>query len=62
MTFGEDLDPSAGSSVEDSEAILARYLEQGGNFIDTANIYTRGHSEKTSATSSIRAKASAIVW
>jgi aryl-alcohol dehydrogenase-like predicted oxidoreductase len=46
MTFGEDLGPEVGSSVEDSETILAHYLEQGGNFIDTANIYTRGHSEK----------------
>ncbi len=44
MSFGEDL--GWGSSVADSEAILARYLDQGGNFIDTANIYTRGHSEK----------------
>jgi aryl-alcohol dehydrogenase-like predicted oxidoreductase len=35
-----------GASVEDSEAILAHYLEHGGNFIDTANAYTRGHSEK----------------
>jgi aryl-alcohol dehydrogenase-like predicted oxidoreductase len=46
MTFGQDLGPGFGSSVEDSEAILAHYLEQGGNFIDTANIYTSGHSEK----------------
>jgi aryl-alcohol dehydrogenase-like predicted oxidoreductase len=44
MTFGDDL--GWGSSVPDSEAILSRYLEDGGNFIDTANIYTRGHSEK----------------
>ena len=44
MSFGEDL--GWGSSVTDSEAILARYLELGGNFIDTANGYTRGHSEK----------------
>ncbi len=44
MTFGEDM--GWGSSVADSEAILARYLEDGGNFIDTANIYTKGHSEK----------------
>jgi len=43
MTFGEDWE--WGSSVQDSEAILARYLERGGNFIDTANGYTRGHSE-----------------
>lgn len=35
-----------GSSVADSEAILARSLDLGGNFIDTANIYTKGHSEK----------------
>ena len=46
MTFGEDLGGNFGASVEDSEAILAHYLEQGGNFIDTANAYTRGHSEK----------------
>lgn len=46
MTFGEDLGGGFGASVTDSEAILAHYLEQGGNFIDTANIYTSGHSEK----------------
>lgn len=44
MTFGEDW--GWGSSVADSEAILARYTERGGNFIDTANVYTTGHSEK----------------
>ena len=43
MTFGQDW--GWGSSVSDSEVILARYIEKGGNFIDTANIYTRGHSE-----------------
>jgi aryl-alcohol dehydrogenase-like predicted oxidoreductase len=43
MTFGEDW--GWGSSVKDSEAILDRFLERGGNFIDTANVYTRGHSE-----------------
>ncbi len=46
MTFGEDLGGGSGASVKDSEAILAHYLEQGGNFIDTANAYTSGHSEK----------------
>lgn len=46
MTFGEDLGGGFGANVEDSEQILAHYLEQGGNFIDTANGYTRGHSEK----------------
>jgi aryl-alcohol dehydrogenase-like predicted oxidoreductase len=44
MTFGEDL--GWGSSVKDSEAIMDRFIERGGNFIDTANAYTRGHSEK----------------
>ncbi|HEU4534474.1 MAG TPA: aldo/keto reductase [Polyangiaceae bacterium] len=44
MTFGEDL--GWGSSVADSQAIIDRYVERGGNFIDTANIYTKGHSEK----------------
>jgi aryl-alcohol dehydrogenase-like predicted oxidoreductase len=38
MTFGEDL--------EDSQTIIDRYLELGGNFIDTANFYTKSHSEK----------------
>ena len=44
MTFGEDW--GWGSSVKDSEAILDRYLDGGGNFVDTANAYTHGHSEK----------------
>jgi aryl-alcohol dehydrogenase-like predicted oxidoreductase len=46
MTFGEERGGGFGSSVEDSEAILHHYLEQGGNFIDTANGYNYGHSEK----------------
>jgi aryl-alcohol dehydrogenase-like predicted oxidoreductase len=45
MTFGED-SGGAGCSVEESEKILATYLELGGNFVDTANFYTNGHSEK----------------
>jgi aryl-alcohol dehydrogenase-like predicted oxidoreductase len=44
MTFGEDW--GWGSSVADTQAILDRFLERGGNFIDTANAYTKGHSEK----------------
>lgn len=44
MTFGED--NGWGTSVKDSEAIIASYLAHGGNFVDTANIYTKGHSEK----------------
>jgi aryl-alcohol dehydrogenase-like predicted oxidoreductase len=44
MTFGEDL--GWGSSVAESQRILDLFLDRGGNFIDTANTYTRGHSEK----------------
>ncbi|MBZ5714002.1 aldo/keto reductase [Nannocystis pusilla] len=44
MTFGEDL--GWGSSVEESQRILDRFIELGGNFIDTANFYTKSHSEK----------------
>jgi aryl-alcohol dehydrogenase-like predicted oxidoreductase len=43
MTFGEDL--GWGSSAEESQKILAAYLDRGGNSIDTANVYTNGHSE-----------------
>ena len=44
MTFGEDL--GWGSSVTESEQIIDRYMELGGNFLDTANFYTKSHSEK----------------
>ena len=44
MTFGEDW--GWGSPVKDSEAILDKFLALGGNFLDTANGYTKGHSEK----------------
>jgi len=44
MTFGEDW--SWGATPEDSAKILGTFLERGGNFVDTANFYTKGHSEK----------------
>ena len=44
MTFGDDW--GWGSSIEDSQAIIDAYTDAGGNFLDTANIYTKGHSEK----------------
>jgi aryl-alcohol dehydrogenase-like predicted oxidoreductase len=44
MTFGEDW--GWGSSVKDSEKIIDKFVSLGGNFIDTANAYTKGHSEK----------------
>ena len=40
MTFGREADES------DSRAILDRYLELGGNFVDTANVYAGGASEE----------------
>ena len=43
MTFGEEW--GWGAPVAESFAMLSRFLERGGNFIDTANGYTRGHSE-----------------
>jgi aryl-alcohol dehydrogenase-like predicted oxidoreductase len=44
MTFGED--NGWGCSPAEAEAIMTEYLDRGGNSIDTANIYTNGHSEK----------------
>jgi aryl-alcohol dehydrogenase-like predicted oxidoreductase len=44
MTFGEDW--GWGATVGESERMLDRYSDLGGNFIDTANVYTNGHSEK----------------
>ena len=44
MTFGDDW--GWGASGGESRAIYDTFLEAGGNFIDTANIYTNGTSEK----------------
>ena len=43
MTFG--LDWGWGSDDATSKRIMDAYMERGGNFIDTANTYTKGHSE-----------------
>ena len=43
MTFGEDW--GWGSSKDESRRVLDAFLEAGGNFIDTANVYTNGTSE-----------------
>ena len=40
MTFGEDW--GWGSSKEESRQVYDAFLEAGGNFIDTANVYTNG--------------------
>jgi aryl-alcohol dehydrogenase-like predicted oxidoreductase len=44
MTFG---DGSWGADDDTSAALLDRYLQAGGNFIDTANAYNDGRSEET---------------
>src|SRR5258706_10762777 len=43
MTFGEDW--GWGSSKDESRQVLNAFLEAGGNFIDTANVYTKCTSE-----------------
>jgi aryl-alcohol dehydrogenase-like predicted oxidoreductase len=43
MTFGEDW--GWGSAKDEAKAIYNAYREAGGNFIDTANLYTGGTSE-----------------
>jgi aryl-alcohol dehydrogenase-like predicted oxidoreductase len=43
MTFGEDW--GWGSGKDDARKIYETYREAGGNFIDTANVYTNGTSE-----------------
>src|SRR5271163_4252723 len=44
MTFGEDW--GWGSSMDESRKVYDAFLEAGGNFIDTANVYTNGTSEQ----------------
>lgn len=44
MTFGEDW--GFGSDYEESRKVFDAFAEAGGNFIDTANLYTNGTSEK----------------
>ena len=44
MTFGEDF--GWGSSREESRRVFDAFVDAGGNFLDTANHYTRGTSER----------------
>ena len=44
MTFGTDW--GWGSEEKEARAIFDRYLEAGGNFLDTADGYTGGNSER----------------
>src|SRR6478672_10209007 len=43
MTFGEDW--GWGSPKDEARKIYDAFREAGGNFIDTANVYTQGSSE-----------------
>ena len=50
MQFGQN-DPTfknwgLGTPFEEAESILLRYIEVGGNFLDTANFYHLGESEE----------------
>jgi aryl-alcohol dehydrogenase-like predicted oxidoreductase len=44
MTFGEDW--GWGCSKDEAQKIYETYREAGGNFVDTANVYTKGTSER----------------
>ena len=44
MTFGDEW-AAVGTHEAESLEVLGTYLDAGGNFLDTANIYTMGHSE-----------------
>ena len=44
MTFGNEW--GWGSDEEVARSVFDSYVEAGGNFIDTANVYTEGHSEE----------------
>ena len=44
MTFGEEM--GIGTGEKESRTIFEGFLQAGGNFIDTANIYNRGTSER----------------
>ena len=44
MTFGEDWD--SGADKVESRRLFDTFVAAGGNFLDTANLYTKGTSEK----------------
>src|SRR5271167_4542082 len=44
MTFGEDW--GWGSSKDTAKGVFDAFIEAGGNFLDTANLYTNGSSER----------------
>jgi aryl-alcohol dehydrogenase-like predicted oxidoreductase len=44
MTFGTEW--GWGSDEDVARAVFDNYIDAGGNFVDTANVYTEGHSEE----------------
>ncbi|PWT87771.1 MAG: aldo/keto reductase [Blastocatellia bacterium] len=44
MTFGTEWGWGSEESV--AQQVFDKYIDAGGNFIDTANVYTEGHSEE----------------
>ncbi len=44
MTFGTEY--GWGTDINEARKMLDLYIENGGNFVDTANVYTNGSSEK----------------
>ena len=44
MIFGEESE--RGTPPAEAERIISRFLDAGGNFLDTADIYAGGHSEE----------------
>ena len=44
MTFGTEW--GWGSEEQVARAVFDKYIDAGGNFVDTANVYTEGHSEE----------------
>ena len=47
MTFGEDWGSMLpGASKDEAKKIFDLFVSEGGNFIDTANVYQNGTSEK----------------
>jgi aryl-alcohol dehydrogenase-like predicted oxidoreductase len=44
MSFGTEW--GWGADINEARKMLDLYIDRGGNFVDTANLYTNGSSEK----------------
>ena len=60
MTFGTEWGWGAEESV--SRSLFDRYVEQGGNFIDTADGYTNGQAAEVWVTTMVATGAAALGW